>query len=286
MNHDIALNFYSDARLSSVALDFLEHIKFQPYNLQTYDKFELINFVNNDIQLLKKIFSSNFEVGFCETIDLVKSTNNTELYDNFLKINQLRKSIRKYSETPITFSELSDFLNLFYSITGNEEINFNGETLNRKIRNIGSGGSLYPTEIYVINNRIEEIKKGAYHYNVVNNQLELITEFDEEIKKNFFKLIMHDENRKSTIDFDNTSVFIVFTSVINKLSSKYQDFGVALSLIEVGQFVHSAYLSAATLDLACCPFGGILNDNMRDFLEINNSLHYPVMCMSIGKKNY
>ena len=203
-----------------------------------------------------------------------------------MAINKKRKSIRKYSQKPLIFEELCSFLNLFYSITGNEDINFHGEILNRKIRNIASGGSLYPTEIYIINNRIEDIKKGAYRYNVINAQLELLVEFDtDKVRKDFLSIIMHDEIRKSNIDFDNASAFILFSSVLNRVSSKYQDFGVALSLIEVGQFIHSAYLSAAALDLGCCPFGGILNDKMREFLNIDNFLHYPVLCMSLGNKN-
>lgn len=282
---EIELNLYSDARLSKATYDFIEHIKFHPYDLETNEKFELINHVNNTSSLLKKIFSAQYEVGFCESVPLSQVEHPTDELKAFNEINERRRSIRKYHKTPLTFLELSNFLQSFYRLTTKETLNIGGELLERNVRNIASGGGLYPTEIFIVNLRLTDLKKGVYHYNVVNAQLDLFKELqDHEMISEFFNILMHNEERRSNIDFENASVFVIFSSVINKLSSKYQDFGVALSLIEIGQFVHSAYLTAATLNLACCPFGGMLNDKMRDFLDIYNTLHHPVICMALGNK--
>ena len=180
---------------------------------------------------------------------------------------------------------MSDFLKSFYSITGNEEFIFKNEVVNRKIRNIASGGSLYPTEIFIVNNKVKELPTGAFRYNVHNSELELIKNFNiEENKKLFYEAMMKTENNTVTMDMENTSFFIIFSSVINKHSFKYQDFGVVLSLIEIGEFIHSAYLTSSALDIGCCAYGGFLNNKMSELLELSNPLHLPLICMAVGNK--
>jgi SagB-type dehydrogenase family enzyme len=285
MNQETILNLYSEHRLKDSTLDFLQSLKFLKYQMETPEKFELISYVNNSPDAIKKIFNSYYESGFCETFSLKKSENFSQKYEFFSKINNERKSTRKFSEIPMSFIDLSDFLNVFYSITGTEEINLKNEKVHRKTRNIASGGSLYPTEIFIINNKINDLPIGAFRYNVYNSELELIKDFNKEDNIILFnEAMMKSDNNSTSIDYNNASFFIIFSSVINKHSFKYQDFGVALSLIEIGEFIHSAYLSSSALDLGCCAYGGFLNNKMSALLELSNPLHLPLICMAVGNK--
>ncbi|OXA73264.1 hypothetical protein B0A58_11915 [Flavobacterium branchiophilum NBRC 15030 = ATCC 35035] len=76
---------------------------------------------------------------------------------------------------------------------------------------------------------------------------------------------------------------MLLTTIINKHSFKYQDFGMFLSFVDVGQLVHSAYLSSSALNLACCASGGILNDELNSYLDLRNPLHHPALCLILGK---
>lgn len=283
MTQQEILNLLSEHRLNESTLNFLELIKFQKYHSENLDRFKLISYVNNNPAILKKIFENYYEIGFCPIFNLKTSNIQSDTVEALEKINKKRKSKRSFSNSPLTLENISDFFQLFYSITGKETLNYNGTELTRDLRNIASGGALYPTEIFIFNHRIESIPLGAYRYNVFNFQLELIKEFrSQDEMKEFYEIIMKSENNPSVIDFQNASAFIVFTSIINKHSFKYQDFGVLLSFVEIGQFVHAAYLAVAALDLACCVFGGFLNTKMNEFLELKNSLHQPLLCMAIG----
>lgn len=285
MNQEKVLNLFSEHRLKDSSLDFLESLKFLKYQMETPEKFELISYVNSSPEIIKKIFNSYYETGFCETFSLKKSNSVSQKHQSFKVINRERKSTRKFSEIPMSFVDLSDFLSVFYSITGNEEINLKGEKVLRKTRNIASGGSLYPTEIFIINNKIKDIPIGAFRYNVYNSELELIKDFkDEENRILFYEAMMKSDNNSTSIDYENASFFIVFSSVINKHSFKYQDFGIALSMIEIGEFIHSAYLSSSALDYGCCAYGGFLNNKMSELLELSNPLHLPLICMAVGNK--
>ncbi|MGQ7854390.1 SagB/ThcOx family dehydrogenase [Pedobacter sp. WC2501] len=285
MNQETLSNLLSEHRLSNSSLDFLETIKFQEFHKDTPERFEIISYVNNSPDMARKIFESYYEVGFCDTYNLKTSDKKTEKQINLEKINEQRQSIRKFSSEPVSQEILGDFFRLFYTITGEEIKSMREQTLVRKKRNIASGGSMYPTEIFMINNKITELPKGAYRYNVFNFQLELIHKIEtEEEMHELHKILMKTEGKSTTTDFENASVFLIFTSVLNKHSFKYQDFGLALSLIEIGEFIHAAYLASSALDIACCTYGSMINDKMSAYLDLKNPLHIPLTYMAIGNK--
>lgn len=286
MNQNTVSNLLSEHRLSDSSLDFLELIKFQDFHIETPDRFEIITYINNSPYFAKKTFESYYEVGFCETFPLKTSRSKSDKYLNFIQINKDRKSTRKFSNIPISFKNLSEFLQLLYRITGEETKNVQGHNIIRKRRNIASGGSMYPTEVFIINNKIEQLPKGAYRYNIYNVELELVhkTENEQDMSE-VYKLFMKKDSKSSTIDFENASAFIVFTSILNKHSFKYKDFGLVLSLVEIGEFIHSGYLAASVLDLACCAYGGLINDKMNKYLDLRNPLHLPIIYMALGNKD-
>lgn len=283
MTQEDILNLLSEHQLSACTLDFLEQVKFKPYDIESLDKFALIAYVNNNPNLQKKIHESYYDVGFCISFPLLYTRDPPPAFLSLDQLNKKRKSTRKFAEMPLSFQDISSFLQLFYTMTDCETTDFKGTTITRYRRNIASGGALYPTEIHLINHRIRELPLGVYRYNVIDFKLELIEAFDtEEKKEEFYKAIM--QSSTVSIDFDHTAAFLVFSSILNKHSFKYKDFGVVLSLLELGEFVHAAYLAGAALDIGCCAFGGLLSNQMHQLLELKNGLHQPFLCMAIGNK--
>lgn len=285
MNRQTAANLFSEHRLSEATLAFLETVKFQPFHLENAKRFEIIDYVNRSPSIVEKIFNSEYQTGFHESVRLLPLNRSDQLVNALEKINLKRRSNRRFSPEKLSFAELSDFLSLFYSITGEEKVNLRGKTLTRRVRNIASGGGIYATEIFLAIDKVAQLRPGIYRYNVYDAKLECYIVFDSADKlEEFYSILMVDKNKKSEIDYKNTAAFIIFTAILNKHAFKYRDFGVILSLVEVGAFIHSAYLSAAALDISCCAYGGMLNDKMNDFLGLKNDLHYPLMYMSIGNR--
>lgn len=283
MTQEDILNLLAEHQLSDATLDFLEDIKFKKCDIESLDKFNLIAYVNNNPNLQKKIHDSYYDVGFCLSFPLLYTRDPSPAFLSLDQLNKKRESTRKFAEMPLSFQDISSFLQLFYTMTGCETIAFKGTDITRHRRNIASGGALYPTEIHLINHRIKELPLGAYRYNVNDFKLELIQAFDsEEKKEEFYTAIM--QNSAVSIDFEQTTAFLVFSSILNKHSFKYKDFGVVLSLLELGEFVHAAYLAGAALDIGCCAFGGFLNHQMHQLLDLKNGLHQPFLCMAIGNK--
>ena len=113
MTQEELANLYSDHRLSSSTLDFLELLKNYEFQIDYPEKFQLINLVNRNNQSIKKILNSYYEVGFTNTYNLNNPSVSNEI-SNFKKINSNRTSTRKYDENPLNFQQLSDFLSNFY----------------------------------------------------------------------------------------------------------------------------------------------------------------------------
>lgn len=281
MRQEDILNLLAEHQLSTSTLDFLDQIKFKRYDRESRDKFNLISYINSNPKLQKRIHEACYDVGFCPTFSLPSVLHPSAAFVALNKLNKRRKSSRVFAPEPLTLQDISGFLQLFYTLTGCEIVNFKGTEITKYSRNIASGGALYPTEIYLINHRIQELPFGAYRYNVVDFTLELIKPLEtKESMNEFYEVIM--KTSTAAIDFEQTSAFVVFSSVLNKHSFKYKDFGVVLSLIEIGEFVHAAYLAGAALELGCCAFGGVLSNQLNELLELKSKLHQPFLCMAIG----
>src|SRR3972149_2273755 len=81
-----------------------------------------------------------------------------------------RRSVRNYSGKPLTMSQLSQ---LVFSAQG-----ITGKLYDQSLRTAPSAGALYPIEIYVIINDVEDLPRGIYHYSVLNHSLELVKSGD------------------------------------------------------------------------------------------------------------
>ncbi|SHI49855.1 hypothetical protein SAMN05443429_10256 [Cruoricaptor ignavus] len=89
--------------------------QFLEYQIESPEKFEIITYVNQNPNIYKKIFNSQYETRICRTFPLCLPEMKSEDYIHLKNINNRRKSIRKYSQEALSYSDLSDFLSIFYS---------------------------------------------------------------------------------------------------------------------------------------------------------------------------
>ncbi len=76
-----------------------------------------------------------------------------------------------------------------------------------------SAGGLYPIEVYLVNNNVEVLEKGIYHYNIQNYNLELM-------KKGDFRITAPKVCLDQQIAF-NSAVNFVWTAIIERSRWKY-----------------------------------------------------------------
>jgi len=86
-----------------------------------------------------------------------------------------RKTVRDFTEQPLTFSELSNILRLTWGRVSYYKTEEFGLLLHKTSP---SAGARHPTEVYPVVNNVEGVERGIYHYNVKENSLELIRKGD------------------------------------------------------------------------------------------------------------
>ena len=67
-----------------------------------------------------------------------------------------RRSVRRYAQAPLSLAALSDLL---FAAQGKT-----GSAFGHALRTTPSAGALYPVELYVIVNNVENLEQGIYRY--------------------------------------------------------------------------------------------------------------------------
>lgn len=177
-----------------------------------------------------------------------------------------RRSVREYSEKPLSISEVSHILFSAYGITHI----VNGFEL----RASPSAGALYPIEIYFAAHNIEGINEGIYHYIPQNHSVEIIKKgnFREEI----LKACLSQET------FLTSSLTIIYTAVFRRTTSKYGERGYMYIYIEVGHIAQNVALQCVSLGLSSCVVGAFYENKINKIIGVDGKEQSSIYIQTIG----
>ena len=214
------------------------------------------------------------------SVILPKPKSTVESKRALLDILDERRTIRKYDQSFLDLNNLSDFLHKCARIkTILKGQVLWGLTLTR--RPYPSGGARYPLEIYPVNNKIPGIEKGIYHYNPLRHKLALINK-NEVYRKKLNESILQ---RMGALMNREPDVVFIITAVFARTMSKYKNIGLSLIMSDLGCLYQTMYLVATEMNLAPCPLGGTLYEELvRDWLDLNWFEESQVGTFLLGKK--
>jgi SagB-type dehydrogenase family enzyme len=178
-----------------------------------------------------------------------------------------RRSIREFSNQPITFSDLSQL------IWATQGITLNG--LGYDFRACPSAGALYPIETYVASNRVEGISAGIYHYHVKEAELSLIK------GGNFGPDLNHAGLGQEMLE-EAAAVFI-WSAVIERSKWKYRERGYRYIYMDAGHIGQNLYLAAMALDLGCCTVGAFFDEDVDRIIGIDGKEEISVYLGAVGR---
>ena len=258
----------------SIAMLYHENSKFTTHTIRSQG--EKIEGFNNAYVLERssqpfKSYPGN------KTIDLSVYTNfkpNETLYNCLIN----RRSIRDYDkEYKISLNELTALLFNSYGVTYKSKIVGFDVDGHIGMRNIPSGGALYPLEIYVVIFNAH-IPSGLYHYRTDNNHLELLKEGD------FIEELLQIIRAEPYVNMRTSSALIITTGIIERLLIKYGDRGYRFLMQESGFIGQTISLLAESINLGSCMLGGYNDDKVNDFLDIDGVFETINNIIVIGKK--
>lgn len=185
------------------------------------------------------------------------------------KLLTTRRSYHGFSRKPISLENLSKILYLSAGIT-----EINGESLESSRRPYPSAGAKYPLEIYPLVLASSDLKKGLYHYNVIEHSLEVLL---QPIKNSDFDSIWMSQEW-----FRKASIILIITSVFERTTKKYGKRGLGYSLIEAGHLGQNLYLNATQLKIGCSAIGELNEKPIIKLLDLNPDQEIPVYYIALG----
>jgi len=187
--------------------------------------------------------------------------------DSFHDVLLSRKTTRSFSALGIDLKTLSKLLALSFGLRGDQQ--------NPNFRTYASAGACYPIEVYVVMMDSPDLKKGIYHYNVLDNTLELLKacDYSQKAKEDF---------KKQKI---NTFPCLIFFSLVfERTMKKYGERGYRYALLDAGHMGQNLYLVSEYLKLGVVGFGDASAEDWQldDILGLRHASEDVIYSFAIG----
>lgn len=227
LKNGLALRFHENSKVTKSFSDYEKEIQFKIYPSSKSIKIE-------------KVLDKDFEKNESEFINVL--------------IN--RKSIRKFAHTGVSLNQLSKLLSLSFGFNHRKENDI-------QFRTYASAGARYPIEVYPVVLKSDDMELGIYHYNVIENSIELIRpgDYKETIKTFYSNHVMIDE----------APCYILFSMIFERTMNKYGERGYRFIYLDAGHMSQNLYLVSEFLGLGVVGIGGgKFDDDVIDkFIGLN-----------------
>ncbi|RHW45412.1 dehydrogenase [Bombilactobacillus bombi] len=237
------------------SFSYLRNLNCLNYNdLKSMVKYNEINYaaILNEAQNMSEI-----EIG--PVVKLPRPDK--RIRESISKTLELRKSVRKYSGNLI---DLSDFSTILHYSFGTNHNTTKYETAETKGRYFPSGGGLYPIDVIVFCNKVEQLKRGFYKYQPRTHTLLKIPTKKFKATKFF----------PGGIDTENSNFIIFFRYSISKTYLKYGELGMMNVFIEIGCMSENFDLVTSAMGRGSCPIAGFSKQYLENILYIDGVDQY------------
>jgi len=181
-----------------------------------------------------------------------------------------RRSVREYSDAPLTLGELSWLL---WCTQGVREVAERNATL----RNVPSAGARHAFETYVLVNRVDSLKPGIYRFLATEHEL-VEVEISGAMAEKVSAACLG-----QTFVRDSAAAFI-WTAVPYRMAWRYGERGYRYINVDVGHVCQNLYLAAEAIGSGACAIGAFNDDQLNELLNIDGVEHFAIYVATVGKK--
>jgi SagB-type dehydrogenase family enzyme len=188
-------------------------------------------------------------------------------YDSEISIEQSivnRRSVRTYSDEPLTIEEVSQLLWSAQGITDASGF-----------RSAPSAGALYPLELYAVVGNVVNLEPGIYKYRPDQHILVHIISGDK-----------RDKLADASLSQDSVAkgaISIVITAVYSRTTVKYGDRGIRYVQLEAGHSAQNLCLQATAMELGAVTIGAFSDNKISDILKLPEDEN-PLYVIPVGRK--
>ena len=178
-----------------------------------------------------------------------------------------RRSVRRYSSTPLSKEEVSYLLY--------ETARVDSYKVGAVFRTIPTGGATNAMETYVYINNVEGIAKGLYHYIQDQHQLQLLD--NEETIEGRVNAALYNQLR-------GASIVILLTAVPYRSEYKYSFCAHKMIAMEAGHAGQNISLAAEVIDSGACAIAAYNQPLLDELLQVDGEEEFATYAFPIGKK--
>jgi SagB-type dehydrogenase family enzyme len=184
----------------------------------------------------------------------MKITLPEPVYDSDTSLEEAllaRRSVRDFSEEPITLQQLSQLLWAGQGITDSS-----GK------RTAPSAGALYPLKLYVMVGNVEGLTSGVYEYEPETHTL--VKTMDGDQRQSLAQVAL------SQTCVELGAIDIIITANYEITTVKYGERGIRYVHIEAGHAAQNICLEAVALKLGAVTIGAFDDDGVHQVLELSD----------------
>jgi SagB-type dehydrogenase family enzyme len=189
---------------------------------------------------------------------------------DFRELMERRRSVRDFSEKPLTLEELSWLL---WSCQGVKEVLGRSATL----RTVPSAGGRHPFETYVLTNRVEGLEPGLYRFLATGHELQ-----EENLEEGIADKIAEACYRQRFVK--TCAATFIFTAVAYRTYWRYGERGYRYMHLDAGHVCQNLYLAAEAIGGGACAIGAFYDDELNDLLGLDGVEQYTIYIAPTGKK--
>lgn len=184
-----------------------------------------------------------------------------------------RRSLRKYSDAPLSQEELSFLL---WSCSWARDFR-SSERLEITLRNVPSAGARHPLETYLYIRRVTGIKPGLYYYHPVKHLLVLVMNGPEIERKIVEGCFCQEMTSASAVNF-------IWTAVPYRTIWRYDQRSYRYMYLDAGHAAQNLHLAAEAIDGGACMIGAYCDEMMSEALDLDGTEEFVIYIATVGKK--
>lgn len=189
-----------------------------------------------------------------------------------------RRSVRSYSDEPLSLSDISQILWAAQGITKrtdappskwNPKYEWQGG-----YRTAPSAGALYAMEVYILAGKVNGLSNGVYKYIPKTHSLKKV--FSEDKRTEIYKVALQQSSIK------DAAAVLIMAGVYERTSYKYGDRAERYVHMEAGFVGENVYLQAVALGIGTVMVGAFQDEGVRKVLDLPKD-EFPLALMPLGK---
>jgi SagB-type dehydrogenase family enzyme len=189
--------------------------------------------------------------------------------DLLTAINQ-RKSMRKYSNEPLTLDELTYLL---WTTQGVKQVIPRPAT----VRTVPSAGSRHCFETYLLVNNVVGLKPGIYRYAAIEHVLVEVDTTTPDLGKKYSDVCYGQP-------FVGTSaVTFIWAAEAYRTEWRYGERGYRYMHLDAGHICQNLYLAVEAIDSGCCGIAAFFDDQINALLNLDGTDQFVVYVATVGK---